>query len=159
MDGNVSCISQGMGGFRPELQGHMALGHIPLLSQKTSSGHERREGIATVPSPQVTFLSKLCIRMGSGPGPRQLLVARVLWLPLVRNQNIFQKLFSDLSFPGLVLIQEVIWHRQRIGKSLPRGGRAMNCKWKAIFPNAVRRVGSTDCWEGAHVGAGVEAEQ
>lgn len=118
-----------------------------------------REGIATVRSPQVTFLSKLCIRMGSGPGPRQLLVARVSWLPLVRNQNIFQKLFSDLSFPGLVLIQKVIWHRQRIGKSLPRGGRAMNCKWKAIFPNAVRWAGSTDCWEGAHVRAGVEAEQ
>lgn len=86
------------------------------------------EGIATVWSPQVTFLGKLCIRMGSELGPMQLQVARVLWLLLVRNQSMFKKLFSDLSFPGLVPIQKVISHRQRIGKSLPRGGRAMNCK-------------------------------
>lgn len=86
------------------------------------------EGIATVLSPQVTFLGKLCIRMGSGPGWTQLQVARVLWLLLIRNQNILKKLFSDLSFPGLVPIQKVILHRQQIGKSLPHGGRVMNRK-------------------------------
>lgn len=53
------------------------------------------ERIATVWSSQVTFLGKLCIRMGNGPGPMQLQVVKVLWLPLVRNQNIFKKLFSD----------------------------------------------------------------
>lgn len=52
------------------------------------------EGIATVWSPQVTFLGKLCIRMGSGPGPTQLEVARVLWLPLVRDQNILKSSFQ-----------------------------------------------------------------
>lgn len=86
------------------------------------------ERIATVRSPQVTFVGKLCIRMGSGPGLTQLQVARVLWLLLVRNQNICKKLFSDLSFPGLIPIQKVILHRQRIGKSLPHGGKAVNCK-------------------------------
>lgn len=97
------------------------------------------EGIATVRSPQVTFLGKLCIRMGSGPGPTQLQVARVLWLPLVRNQIIFKKLFSGFSFPGLVPIQEVILHRQRIGKPLAHGERTVNCNCKAVFPSAVKR--------------------
>lgn len=46
-----------------------------------------------------------------------------LWQPLVRNENIFKKLFSDFSVPGLVPIQEVMFHKQ-VGKSLPHGGRA-----------------------------------